>query len=92
MKEPGLFGDHTSRMDALRDEILAEQQAQAEEKRRLEEAVRRTVREEIRSVLAEVREELLNPSGTLPVTKLDDVRSRLEARWADDGQTPGSTV
>lgn len=92
MKGRGLFGDHASRMGALRDEIRAEQEAQAEEKRILEKAVRRIVREEIRTVLAEVREELLNPSGTLPVTKLDDVRSSLEARWADDGHGPGSTV
>lgn len=92
MKERGLFGDHAGRMDALRDEIRTEQEAQAEEKRLLEATVRRIVREEIRAVLGEVLDRVADPFNAEAVYIVEDVRSRLEARWADGGHGPGSKV
>jgi hypothetical protein len=92
MIDPGTRWDYAGRMKALHAEILVEQQAQAEEKRRLETAVRRIVREEIRSVLAEVLDRVADPFNEEAVYVVEDVRSRLEARWADGGHGPGSTV
>lgn len=87
-----MFGDPETRMDILRAEVRAEQMAQEAEAHRLETAVRRIVREEIRTVLAEVLDRVTDPLDTEAVRIVEDVRSRLEARWADDGHGPGSTV
>lgn len=87
-----MFGDPRVRLESLRNHVREEQRLQAEEKRLLETAVRRIVREEIRAVTDELRDRLLDPLSEGAVTVLDDVRYRLEARWADDGHGPGSTV
>jgi hypothetical protein len=77
------------RLAALRGEILAAQQAQAKEDERLRELVRQTVRGEILSVLEVVWDRVTDPYSEEATHIVEDVRSRLEARY---GQDPGSTV
>lgn len=84
----GMFGDPGVRLESLRKEVIAEQEALRQEEDRL----RRIVREEIRLTLDAVRARLLDPLSEEAVTVLDDVQYRLEARWADGGHGPGSTV